>query len=58
MWINITKLPPMSKDTLTERHAPPWFDPGLIGWAPTLLATNPSEQKQEFLLLMDIKVKT
>ena len=27
-----TKLPPLSKDTLTERHASPGFDPGLTGW--------------------------
>ena len=26
-----TKLPPLSKDTLTERHAQPGFDPGLTG---------------------------
>ena len=32
-----TKLPPLSKDTLTERHAPPpGFDPGLTGWVATL----------------------
>ena len=30
-------------DTLTERHAPPGFEPGLTGWVPTLLTTEPSE---------------
>ena len=36
MWRNSKKLPPMSKDTLTERHAPPGFDPGLrfTSWCP------------------------
>ena len=35
-WVDqlSTKLPPMSKETLTERHAPPGFDPGLTGWVP------------------------
>ena len=41
--IDGTKLPPLSKDTLTERHAQPGFDPGLTDWVPTLLATDPSE---------------
>ena len=43
VWRNSTKLPPLSKDTLTERHAQPGFDPGLTDWVPTLLATDPSE---------------
>ena len=41
--VNSTKLPPLSKDTLTERHAQPGFDPGFTDWVPTLLATDPSE---------------
>ena len=43
VWRNSTKLPPLSKDTLTERHAQPGFDPGFTDWVPTLLATDPSE---------------
>ena len=43
VWRNSTKLPPMSKDKLTERHAPPGFDPRVTGWVPNLLATDPSE---------------
>ena len=38
-----TKLPPLSKDTLTERHAQPGFDPCPTDWVPTLLATDLSE---------------
>ena len=35
VWRNSTKLPPIFKDTLTERHAPTGFDPGLTGWVPS-----------------------
>ena len=30
-------------NTLTERHAPPGFDPGHTGWEPTPLTTELSE---------------